>query len=433
MFRGIVFVFVGLFVAFFILVEVMLSHQPGMQAPTAPSPEDVQATKDFVENVGSILQGDSIDHAVIAISEDQGNSMMRVGARVLPNAIAKLTVYDDVAWVEGAVQVPWIFGSRWLNASVAVAPYNEKLSLHQVIIGGIRLPPDLTLQVGSFLVDQIAGKELSAILLYAADEMSIEDQTLTFNLALSPDDRGAALDGVFSVLRGSQMPALEATVDYYLAIREAMESGELPLTGSFVPYIRFTLQAALDGDEAMLPSDRYTAAMIALTLACGSVHEAMAIGRIGALPDDVRQDWSTNCRQLTLHDRPDLRQHFITAAAIQAISNRGVSVSAGEFKELLDSMGTGRHAGFDFTDIAGNNSGIRLSNLMMSSPVEQWPVIIEMIQADEDIIISLDGIPGLLSRDEFEQRFGDVDSASYAEVLDQIESRIDSLPIHELR
>jgi hypothetical protein len=232
------------------------------------------------------------------------------------------------------------------------------------------------------------------------------------------------------VLRGGQMPDADLFVEYYVALRDTMERGELPQTGSFAPYIRYGLQAALDGDESVLLADRYTASMLALTWACGSVHTAMAIGRLGAVPDESEKAWESSCDRLTFHGREDLRRHFITAAAIQAISNRGVSVSAGEFKELLDSIGSGRYAGFDFTDIVANNSGIRLSNLMMSTSADQWPGLIDLIQADTDIVASLDGIPELMPRDEFERQFGDVDSDEYAQMMQRIESRIGRLPLH---
>ncbi|KGK40958.1 hypothetical protein LH51_18600 [Nitrincola sp. A-D6] len=127
-----------------------------------------------------------------------------------------------------------------------------------------------------------------------------------------------------------------------------------------------------------------------------------------------------------------MRRHFITAAAIQAISNRGVSVSAGEFKELLDSIGSGRHSGFDFTDIVANNSGIRLSNRMMATSADQWPKLLELIQTDADLVTSLDGIPERMPREEFERQYGDVDSDEYAEMIERIEARIGRLPLHAL-
>lgn len=430
MLRWFLFGLFGFFVLVLIAVEVVLDHQPFISDLGPPTPEDVQYTRSFVEHVRAVTEGRVEGDGVIVITESEANSLMRVGSRMLPRGVGRVTLTDEVVWVEGSIQVSWPLGPRWINVAAAVTPFKDHLSLNHLIVGGIRLPPDLALGIGQFGANLLSSKQLGSILMGAASEMWIEGNTMVFSLALSADDRGDALDGIFGVLRGGQMPNTDLFVEYYVELRYAMEAGELPQTGSFVPYIRYALQAALDGDESILLADRYTASMLALTWACGSVHTAMAIGRLGAVPDESEIAWQNSCDRLTFHDREDLRRHFITAAAIQAISNRGVSVSAGEFKELLDSLGSGRHSGFDFTDIVANNSGIRLSNLMMSTSADQWPRLIELIQVDTDIVASLHGIPEIMSREKFERQFGNIDSDEYAEMMQLIESRIERLPLH---
>jgi hypothetical protein len=138
--------------------------------------------------------------------------------------------------------------------------------------------------------------------------------------------------------------------------------------------------------------------------------------------------WQKDCTEITLANRIDSKRHFITAAAIRAASNRGVSIPIGEFKELYDTIsGAG---GFDFTDIAANNSGIRMSDLMMSQDIEQWHEILARIKSEDDLIISFDGIPGLMPEQEFKARYGDVESVRYMEVFNLIERRIDQLALH---
>ncbi|WP_151669198.1 hypothetical protein [Nitrincola schmidtii] len=430
MLRWLLFGLLGLGVFFVIAAEVVLDKQPAISDIGAPTPEDVYYTKSFVEQVRAVTEGRAEADEVIVISEADANALMRVGARMLPRGVGRVTLNDEMVWVEGAMQIPWPLGERWLNVAAAVLPYKDQLSVEHLILGGFRLPPNLTLDIGLYAFNFLSGRDLGSIILSAASEMVIQDDAMVFSLALSEDDRGNVLDGLFGVLRGGDMPEADLFVEYYISLREAMDAGQLPSTGSFVPYVRFALQHALDGDESLLLADRYTAAMLAVTWACGSVHTATAIGRFGSIPKEADRDWDVNCHQLTFHDRIDLRRHFITAAAIQAISNRGVSVSAGEFKELLDSIGSGAYSGFDFTDIVANNSGIRLSNLMMSTPAEHWPELIGRIQSEEDVIASLEGVPEIMPRAEFEQRFGDVDSDEYAQMIRFIESKIDLLPLH---
>jgi hypothetical protein len=132
------------------------------------------------------------------------------------------------------------------------------------------------------------------------------------------------------------------------------------------------------------------------------------------------------CGEPTLRGRVDLRRHFLTAATLRVVSERGPAVVTGEAKELHDSI----RGFFDFTDIAANNSGIRFASLMLQTPPGDWPALRDRIATDGDVLIALDGIPGEMRRDEFRARFGGLDSPAYDAMLAEIEARIDALPIH---
>jgi hypothetical protein len=80
--------------------------------------------------------------------------------------------------------------------------------------------------------------------------------------------------------------------------------------------------------------------------------------------------------------------------------------------------------------MAANNSGIRLAALFMATPAEDWPRLISRIEAEEDVIVSFDDIPRILSRQEFTARFGDIENERYMEMLGLIERRIDALSLH---
>lgn len=152
----------------------------------------------------------------------------------------------------------------------------------------------------------------------------------------------------------------------------------------------------------------------------------LVVGSLGVVASDIPRHWQTECSDLTLNDRIDSRRHFTTAAAIQAASNRNVSVSVGEFKELNESL----YGGFDFTDMAANNSGIRMADLFMATPVEDWSRLIARIASDKDVIIAYDDIPQILTQEAFSAQFGELDSDRYLAMLDRIETRIDDLALH---
>jgi hypothetical protein len=142
---------------------------------------------------------------------------------------------------------------------------------------------------------------------------------------------------------------------------------------------------------------------------------------------DGGRTWTKDCADVTFNGRIDSRRHFTTAAALQAASNRGFAVSVGEFKELNDTLKAG---GFDFTDIAANNSGIRMSNTFMGSEPRLWPELRARLQGENDVIIPYDGIPQIMEQSAFAAAYGDIDDPRYTAMLARIEAKIDELPLH---
>ena len=212
-------------------------------------------------------------------------------------------------------------------------------------------------------------------------------------------------------------------------IRQAIETEELKDQGSFLPYLKFAFKAALDaGRGGDLPNE-YTAAMFALAKACGAQDFNLIVGQLAGREADQLGRWQKTCDDVSFNNRIDSRRHFITAAALRAASNRSLAITGGEFKELLDTIsGAG---GFDFTDIAANNSGIRMSDLMMAQSAAARPALLARLERENDVIVPFDSIPGLTPRREFEARYGNVGSTAYDEMLQKFEGKIDRLALHQ--
>ena len=206
MLRWLLFVLLGLSVFLVVSTTIVLDKQPAISDIGAPSPEDVYFTRSFVEQVRAVTEGRADADAVIVISENDENSLMRIGARMLPRGLGRVTLSEEMVWVEGAIKFPWPLGERWLNVAVAVVPFKDDFKIEHLIVGGFRLPPYLSFELGRIGFNAISSIDLGSILLGAASEMRIENEAMVFSLALSADDRGDALDGLFGVLRGGQMP-----------------------------------------------------------------------------------------------------------------------------------------------------------------------------------------------------------------------------------
>lgn len=408
------------------LALVVVENEPIVQPQGAPTPEDVVITRSVVSDVKTAAGLNSETAQPLVVTQEDLSSVVRLGVRLIPGFRGKVVVEPWGVDMRASIPVPLPGASRWINLAVSVPQFADRVRLGRVALGSISVPPGLALELGRIGANVILGNGLGDRAVGAASGIRIAGDTVSVDLQIEDVGENGILGGIFGALRGDKLPATELIDAYHVRIREAMDRGELPERGSYLPYLVFTLDSALEGARTEGPSDAFTAAIFALTRICGAHDFPLLFGGLATGDVDTTRRWKTNCNRLTLNDRIDSRRHFTTAAAIQAASNRNVSVSVGEYKELRDTVKTG----FDFTDMAANNSGIRLANRFMAAPLENWPRLIARIEVEADVIISYDDIPQILTREEFSERFGELDSENYLVMVDRIERRIDALALH---
>jgi len=241
-------------------------------------------------------------------------------------------------------------------------------------------------------------------------------------------DAGARLLGA---LRGAPMPDAADVGHYRTALAEDFADGRLAGEGSFLPHLTRTLGHA--AARAAAPGGRdiraeATAALLALARECGSEHIRPQIGRFVPGGDALSAEpvGASPCGDAGFHGRIDQRRHFITAAALRAAGTRDTAIVIGELKELADMAG----AGFDFTDLMANQSGIRMADLLLATPADGWPSLLERMTAEAAVIGALDGLPGETPQADFARTIGGLDSVAYRRLFDLIETRIDGLALH---
>ncbi len=406
------------------LALVVVESAPDVPARAAPSPEDVVTARRVVAAIKASAGTGPVEPLVVTEAEIE--SVLRLGVRMIPGFRGAVAVEPRGLEMRAAVPVPFPGAQRWLNMAVIVPQFEGRVALGRVAVGPLSIPPALALEAGRIGANMVLGNGLGDTAIGAATGMRVTGDTVRVDVMLDEVGENGLLRGLFGAVRGGDMPPMDLIDAYEVRIREAMDRGELPERGSYLPYLVFTLEAARAGARAEGGPDAFTAAIFALTRICGAQAFSLVVGDMAQGGEAVAREWQTDCRRPTLNGRIDSRRHFTTAAAIKAASNRNVSVSVGEYKELSDAV----KRGFDFTDLAANASGIRLANRFMATPVADWEALIARIGTERDVIISFDDIPHLLTRAEFTARFGEIDSARYRAMVDRIDRRIDALALH---
>lgn len=109
--------------------------------------------------------------------------------------------------------------------------------------------------------------------------------------------------------------------------------------------------------------------------------------------------------------------------------DQGLTAAIGELKELLDA---GRKSsGFSFADLAADRAGSALAHSAGDPKRARQLQRLLAASADEaNFFPSLEGLPENLSQQQFETRFGSLDSPAYLQLLQEIDRRLAQLPVH---
>lgn len=426
LFKSVMLLVALLLVILLVLAFVVTENAPIVRQQGAPSPEDVVSARAVVKDVMFIARQGRDGEEPLIVNEQQLDSTILLGARFVPGFRGDVTVAPSGIEILASLPVPGL--DRWINMAVTVPEFNDRFTLAHVMLGPVSIPPDVALEIGRIGANLISKDALGDSMMTAASGLRIFDDTAYVDLRIDEVGKNGIMRGVFGALRGGEMPGKDLVETYLVQIRDAMDRGQLPDTGSYLPYLVFTLEAAREGAlvRGEAPIDAFTASIFALSNICGADLFFATLGTMSVTaPDDVRE-WQETCAPLTLNDRIDIRRHFTTAAALKAATNRNTSMSVGEYKELYDSL----YGGFDFTDMAANNSGIRMAERFIATAPEDWQRLISRIEVEQDLIVAFDDIPQILSREDFTARFGSIEGERYRDVLDHIERKIDALALH---
>ena len=212
---------------------------------------------------------------------------------------------------------------------------------------------------------------------------------------------------------------------YYAKLAELDKAGGSPGGRSLAAYTKplFQLAQQRKGDAAT----ENQAAVLALVIYFGDPRFERLTGKVrtGSLSGYRRPK-----RDVTLDGRKDLMLHFIISAGLQLVSDHGAAMAIGEFKELLDSTGSG--SGFSFADLGADRTGLRFTSAATGSVGGARQVQGAMAKAptENTFFPRFRDLPERMSDAAFEQRYGGVEDPRYRAVVDEIDRRIGALPAY---
>jgi hypothetical protein len=374
-----------------------------------------------------LLQGQPVQIQILG-AEMQGVAASLV--RKLVGGNAEVTLGLQQAHVKLAVplgQTPlrsMLPSSWWINVSTHwQVPAGGRPELTAVKVGSLPVPPSLVWALarqGARLAGMPGAVDIVHEMV-AGTQLSPEMSTVRLHLSDDLKRRGFAL-----VVPEEDWPALpeqRRVLVQALAARGCAMSGVLQ--AMFERARQRTMGQALMGADRGAPQD--TAArenrIVLLVAAMHAVKWPVQRTLPGA---DQWIDHDT--AELCLDGRPDFAQHYLLSALLSSQAGSRAANAIGLFKEVLDSTPGEQGSGFSFNDIAADLAGSRLGARARQEPVRLQFQATEARQ-DSDWMPDVRDLPQFMSAEAFRQQFGGPGSPAFDRMWNDIQQRVDRLPV----
>jgi hypothetical protein len=361
------------------------------------------------------------------VSHKQAESLVGFVQRAVPSIKAEFDFDDTKAVARFSYQLPnWLFGKH-INLTAIILP-GEGLNLETVRIGSLTFPGHWALGLAEYAANTYTNSEIATVAIAQIETIKMNSRNI--QIALFPMD--SFLNEAKKVETGGdkkQAASRNIRIAHYIRLLDGMyipPAKGKQASSSLSYYIQGLMEEAKvrstqDGASATQENE---AAILALAAFAGHRQFANFVGDFSFSFDVIPQV----SKRPSLFNREDLSLHFIFSAAIKLLSEQGISIAVGEFKELMDRRRGG--SGYSFVDLAADMAGAHFAAMAMDPNYAQRLQVVLANQADESLFFpSVEGLEEGMNKNQFKVKYGEVDSARYKEVVNDIEARLNALPI----
>lgn len=365
----------------------------------------------------------------ITASEAEINSILAMVNRTHLGVVSALKIENSSATFAFTSQVNVIGYDFFINSEATLLPTPNGFLWHNGKVGRIPLFDGLSNYVFEKLIEVVAGKNYGRSLLDGVSNIEIDNSSIRF-VFQPPEYFQAGIAKVAQRLRsyyGQDGPVNSERIQYYLdflvTLTRSLPNQQISLSIYLNALFAETHSQTIK--YGLAASDENQAALYALGVQVGAgvfrhFVEGLKVRRLNA----------THVPKLSVAGRNDLAKHFIYAAALKILSDKGISFSLGEIKEIMDS---GNYSGFSFADIAADKAGIRFASMAMHSSNGARLLQLRTLEGilESDFFPTIAGLPENLNEVEFKLQYTSLESSAYQHLLSEIDKRIDQLALYD--
>lgn len=365
-------------------------------------------------------------HTVV-LTKTQINSLLAFLERAKPQLRGRSELSEFESSIELSYLLPEAWLNRYLNFRVTLLP-GQHIHIDYVNLGSISLRGDWALSLLVTLADWWTKSDIATYAVAQITNVNMSSDMVS--ISMKPlDGLLRQLNEMKNGLSVEQDDWLSQRTAYYIRFLARTSVNNLKIYEDTKPSLSHYLSAVMQEAQrsgTKSPEKENEAAILALTIFTGHHRFANFVGSVHSDPDRApRPPHPTR-----LADRKDLSQHFIISAALKLLSEKGITAAIGEFKELMDRVLGG--SGYSFVDLAADMAGVRFAQAAINSDTAlQLQRELADLEGEEVFFPSIDGLPEGLNKAEFTQRYKNVNSEQYIEMIELIEMRIDQLPLYQ--
>lgn len=361
----------------------------------------------------------------IVLKEEQLNSLVGLAQRALPSVSGQVDTSIKTLNLKFTYKLPLSFSDMYINFEGNLLG-GLGFNVGDISLGSFSLSGEKARSVLVWLVNwqtksdigSLAVKQIERIHLFPNETVIVLTPIHGFLQALNEVGNG---------ITGGGDEELITRTRFYLDILSNLNIRQHQPGRSLQEFIQplfVVVSQKSQGSSAVLENQ---SALLALAIYTGHHRLANFVGDVQPVEGEVVLP---RYRPLLAH-RTDLTQHFVISAAIKILSQQGISLAIGEFKELMDRAKGG--SGFSFADLAADMAGVKLAAMASDKnaalSIQQ---ILSSITSENEFFPQINDLQEGLTKAQFAIEYGKLDSEKYLSTVKFISDRINVLPIYSV-
>lgn len=396
------------------MLVALLDRNPTVQYPGVPDAADrAQVEQLVVDNSPERLSRNGRQR--VELTTDELNLLATFLLHSLPlnrKVALQITPADPVSRIDASIPVGKGLLHGYLNLSAGLRIRESEPELVSLHAGRVPVPEILR----NHVVQSITGV---AELRETIREIEILEDGVAVNIEWRLDSLEQLRDQARQVLLGPD--ARQRLLHYY---RLAHETGQRkgPADGLHRWLTTLFRSAERRTRQGADPQEENRSALLALAVYVNEIDPRLLMA-------DVPRTLMEKTRDVPpLSGRHDLSRHFLTSAALSAVTNAAIADVLATSKELHEA----RHgSGFSISDMTANQAGTRLGQTAVGDPESAIMTQRRLSASDsDDFFMPAVGARGSLDEEAFHIRFGSTGSPAYQQLREELEARIDALPLY---